>query len=202
MGPARGLPVRAAAWRRMTGSLKRFSDPAIRETFGAHLPNSVDNTCIETGDTPCDRRSGLFTVLRAPGPSFCHVIPPTMRRCPGRHRGTTVQTGQDGHVLDRDEQMTHRCQSPWRPFSSLLRACSPRMTKPHPHGLLPVLWLLTSTHLRKWARSIPKQALNARTLNSCKVERRQNVSRGTGERMRILDCWPALSVIDGPGKKT
>ena len=129
MGPARGLPVRTAAWRRMAGSFKRCGDLAIGGTFRAHLPNAVDNTCIETGNTPCDRRLGLFTVLRAPGPSFCHVIPPTMRRFPGGYRGTTVQTEQDGRVIDRGGQMTHHCQSPQRPFSSLLRANSLRKTE-------------------------------------------------------------------------
>lgn len=76
MGPAGGLPVAAAAWRRTAGSLKRRGDLAIGGTFGAHPPNTVDNGRVEPGDTPCGRRSRLFPVLRAPGPPSCHAIPP------------------------------------------------------------------------------------------------------------------------------
>ena len=53
---------------------------------------------------------------------------PDHEAIPGGYRGTTVQTEQDGRVIDRDEQMTHHCQSPQRPFSSLLRAVALRVT--------------------------------------------------------------------------
>ena len=76
MRPAAGLPVGAAARRRMVTSLKRLGDLAIRGAFGTHPPNDVDNGRVEPGDAPCGRRPGLFPVLRAPGPPFRHAIPP------------------------------------------------------------------------------------------------------------------------------